>query len=54
MLVGETKQTSSISNSVFHYFQLKGSRKSKTIVGEIPTADFTLFLIFVYENGRFK
>jgi len=35
------------SNSVFHLFKYKNRRgKSKTIVGEIPTIDFMLFLIF--------
>jgi hypothetical protein len=28
--------------------------KSKTIVGEIPTIDFTLFIIFCCENRRLK
>jgi hypothetical protein len=29
-------------------------RKSKTIVGEIPTIDFTIFYFFSVYNGRFK
>ena len=37
----------SYANFVFHFFKNKTRRrKSKTIVGEIPTIDFTLFLIF--------
>ena len=37
------------SNSVFHLFKYKNRRgKSKTIVGEIPTIDFMLFLIFLF------
>jgi hypothetical protein len=38
------------SNSVFHLFIPNGKNrrgKSKTIVGEIPTIDFTFFLIFL-------
>jgi hypothetical protein len=35
------------SNFVFHFFKNKNRRrKSKTIVGEIPTIDFTILIIF--------
>ena len=45
----ETRTTIMFSNFVFHIFKSrreKGIWKSKTIVGEIPTIDFTFFLFF--------
>jgi hypothetical protein len=42
------------SNFVFHHFRKKGSGKSKTIVGEIPTIDFMLFYIFLPWKSAFE
>jgi hypothetical protein len=43
------------SHSVFHLFKYKNRRgKSKTIVGEIPTIDFMLFLIFCPVKWAFE
>ncbi len=41
----------------YYFFTSSGKKrrsKNKTIVGEIPTIDFTLFIFFVVKNRRLK
>jgi len=55
LLDRKTRTTIMFPHFVFHLFNNQKRRgKSKTIVGEIPTIDFTFFIIFSVYNGRFK